>query len=166
MDTVDKSPEELVTFNRKLKKATLDVLFTLCDTFYIHCMPNPLLKISVRGLVDKEQTEGIILVFGPYSTRHLTWDEKSIQCEMQFGKWEKVNIPFECIARMFDKSGQVIMQWATLVSAEPASEEIQNDAEKQKIAEKTDTASKKKTARSRGAKNGSVIEVDFSKKKK
>jgi hypothetical protein len=164
MDTVDTSPEELVIFNRKLKKATLDVLFTLCDTFYIHCMPNPLLMIGKRGLADKEKTEGIILVFGPYSTRHLNWDEKSIQCEMQFGKWERVNIPFECIARMFDKSGQVIMQWATLISPEPASDAAKTET--QKIPEKTDASPGKSTARPRGNKNGSVIEVDFSKKKK
>ena len=164
MDTVDTSPEELVIFNRKLKKAILDVLFSNCDTFYIHCMPNPLLKIGKRGLIEKEETEGIILVFGPYSTRHLTWDEKSIQCEMQFGKWEKMIIPFECIARMFDKSGQVIMQWATLVSPEPISEEASVKTGINSSSKKEET-SKRKSTKSSKTKNSSVIEVDFSKKK-
>ena len=165
MDTVDTSPEELVIFNRKLKKAILDVLFSNCDTFYIHCMQNPLLKIGKRGLIDKEKTEGIILVFGPYSTRHLSWDEKSIICEMQFGKWEKMIIPFECIARMFDKSGQVIMQWATLVSPEPVSEGSSEKTDILSGSEKTDEAPKKKSSKSVRTKNSSVIEVDFSKKK-
>ncbi|MDH5656147.1 MAG: ClpXP protease specificity-enhancing factor SspB [Spirochaetia bacterium] len=160
MDTSDISPEELVLLNRKLKKSILDVLFSNCDTFYIHCMPNPLLQVGKRGLIDKEKTEGIILVFGPYSTRHLDWDDRSIQCEMQFGKWEYVNIPFECIARMFDKSGQVIMQWATMVSPEP----LENHrSEPQEMQSKTE--SRKKTVKKKKEKNGAVIEVDFSKKK-
>jgi hypothetical protein len=150
------SNEELVAYNRKFKKAVLDVLFSLSDTFYVHCMPNPLLQIGSRGLLDREQREGIVLVFGPYSTRNLNWDESGIQCEMQFNRWEQVRIPFECIDRMYDKGGQVNMMWATLVSSESHREEIAPPPAEGT----TEPPPPKKKDRSR------VIEVDFTKKKR
>ncbi|MCE9599098.1 MAG: hypothetical protein K8S54_14140 [Spirochaetia bacterium] len=150
------SNEELVAYNRKFKKAILDVMFSLSDTFYVHCVPNPLLHIGSRGLQDREEREGIVLVFGPYSTKNLNWDETGIHCEMQFNKWERVRIPFECIDRMFDKSGQVNMQWATLVSAESHREEqLTQNSEPGATPEPV-----KRKEKSR------VIEVDFTKKKK
>lgn len=165
MDTGDQSPEEQIAYNRKFKKSVMDVFFTVCDTFYVHCMPNPILRLGTRGLVDKEKEEGIILVFGPYSTRHLTWDENSVHCEMQFGKWEKVTIPFECIGRMFDKSGQVIMQWATLVSQEPEvdAKTIQKE-EKKKISQNESKTGDSENAKDSG--DSRVIQVDFTKRNK
>ena len=163
MTTGSGDQEEMLLYNRKVKIAVLDVLFGQCDTFYIHCMPNPSLFIGNRGLIDREKTEGIILVFGPYSTRHLSWDEKFIHCEMQFSRWERIDIPFECIARMFDKTGQFIMQWSTLTasSGQPDSPieigpaETETDATLLEKTEKTP----KKGAPSR------VIEVDFKNRK-
>jgi len=106
--------------NRRFKKAILDVLFQYCETFYIHCMPHPDLAIGRRGLLDREKTEGIVLVFGPHSTRQLSWDDRLMYCELQFNRWEPVSIPYECVARMFDKDGQVIMQWSALAPEENA----------------------------------------------
>lgn len=152
------SNEELVAYNRKFKKAVLDVMFSLSDTFYIHCMPNPLLQIGTRGLMDREQREGIVLVFGPYSTRNLNWDESGIQCEMQFNRWEHVRIPFECIDRMYDKGGQVNMMWATLVSSESHRETEKLPAPAAEGTEETPPPKKKDRSR--------VIEVDFTRKKR
>jgi len=140
----------LSDYNRRLKKAILDVMFLEVETFYIHCNPHPELLIGNRGLVDKEKEEGIILVFGPYSTRHLSWDEHAIHCDMQFNKWEHCSIPFISISRIFDKEGQVIMQWAVYehsTSAETQSSEA-------------DSALTEEEKKSR------VIEVDFTKKNK
>jgi len=158
MDNGELPPDELVEYNRKFKKAILDTLFTVCDTFYIHCMPNPLLHVGKRGLLDNEKTDGIILVFGPYSTRNLSWDERFVFCEMQFGKWETIQIPYECIARMFDKSGQVIMQWATLVAPESHRDESVSDQKPSKSKE-SGTSKEKPDGSAR------VIEIDFTKKK-
>lgn len=151
------SNEELVAYNRKFKKAVLDVMFSLSDTFYVHCMPNPLLQIGTRGLMDREQREGIVLVFGPYSTRNLNWDETGIHCEMQFNRWEHVRIPFECIDRMYDKGGQVNMMWATLVSSE-SHREAGETVEAPPATEEEKPQRKKEKSR--------VIEVDFTKKKR
>jgi hypothetical protein len=150
--------EELLIYNRKFKKAVLDAMFTVCDTFYIHCMPNPGLFMGKRGLVEKEKTEGIILVFGPYSTRHLSWDEEFIYCEMQFNQWEQVSIPYECIARMFDKNGQVIMQWATLVAPEDSADRKKKRTSLDKGEGREEKTEKREDSR--------VIKVDFGKKNK
>lgn len=164
---------------RKFKKAILDVLFLHCETFYIHCMPHESLVLGKRGLLKKEQTEGLILVFGPYSTRNLTWDDDSLQCEMQFSRWEFVQIPFDCIVRMFDKSGQVIMQWALPEAQEVSGPDLKlhvSDSDpKQDIQESTSEntprsaqKSAKRATRKKSAstKEDNVIEVDFSQKNK
>lgn len=132
---------------RQFKRATLDAMFTHCDTFYIHCQPHPELQIGRRGLVDQEKEEGIVLVFGPYSVRQLSMNDRFLLCELQFSRWESVAIPYECIVRMFDKAGQVIMQWAAPGSAESA-----------------ETPKPRGAAHERGVKRASdsrVIEVDF-----
>lgn len=144
-----------VIYNRQLKKAVLAAMFEACDTFYIHCMPHPELYIGKRGLIDKEKAEGIILVLGPYSTRDLELDEQFVLCDMQFSGWESVAIPYECIVRMFDKSGAVIMQWSTPYSTDLQNDEIASRPEKQK-SEPSRTNDKEDT----------VIKVDFSKKKR
>ena len=168
MDSGDTDDSDLLEYNRKLKKAVLDVLFSQCDTFYVHCMPNARLLIGKRGLVEKEKTDGIILVFGPYSTRSLSWNETSIQCEMQFGRWEPVLIPFECIGRTFDKSGQVLMQWATIEAPEeePKIQEAANEKNESDI--KTVAPKKRKKNEEEDEVKGEsrVIEVDFTNKKK
>ena len=146
-DEKNGSTEELVRKNRLFKKEILDVVFNMCDTFYVHCMPNPLLRIGKRGLTEKEKEQGVVLVFGPYSTRHLNWDDDCIFCEMRFERWEPTTIPFECIARVYDKEGHVVMQWAALVAAE--------EPEKK--------PKPKPKAKKEGDSN--VIEVDFTRKR-
>jgi hypothetical protein len=156
---------ELIEFNRKFKKAILDVLFSICETFYIHCMPHPGLSIGRRGLVDREKDEGIILVFGPYSTRGLSWDEENIYCEMQFNSWERLVIPYVCIARMFDKTGQVLMHWNIFDSKLPELSDPQSvDAKPERSLRKKKIAEKKSSEP--GSETEKVIEVDFSRKKK
>ena len=159
MDQGVTSDEEQLRYNRRLKKAILDVMFRDVETFYVHCMPNALLEIGSRGLVEKESKEGIILVFGPYSTRHLSWDDNLIYCDMQFGRWEQVAIPYECIARIFDKSGQVIMQWAVLTAPEgEQSSEPRPPAPEKSAPERAPGVVPVEEHR--------VIQVDFTKKKK
>ncbi len=162
MSSSDSNSGDILAYNRKFKKSVLDMMFTICDTFYIHCIPDPSLFMGTRGLIDREKTDGIILVFGPYSTRHLTWDEQFIHCEMQFNRWEKVSIPFECIARMFDKSGQVIMQWQTMSAPIPSPAGQKSEPNGDLI--KTVPPAEKKDGPEKS--NSRVIEVDFSKKKK
>ena len=179
---------------RKFKKGILDVLFIHCETFYIHCMPHEHLVLGKRGLLKKEQTEGLILVFGPYSTRKLTWDDDSLECEMQFSRWEYVRIPFDCIVRMFDKSGQVIMQWAMPELEEVTGPDLKlhvtdSDSQEEVSGEKSNSqevessgspetnkgtskksgakrATKKSAKKSRKSADDNVIEVDFTRKKK
>ncbi|MBX7057960.1 MAG: stringent starvation protein B [Leptospirales bacterium] len=138
---------------RQFKRATLDVMFQHCDTFYIHCQPHPDLQIGQRGLVQQEKEEGIILVFGPHSVRHLALNDRFLLCELQFSRWESVAIPFECILRMFDKGGRVMVQWA----APAASEE--------------DSATRSAPAAAedrliRRSEDSRVIEVDFRRSRK
>lgn len=185
---------ELIEYNRRLKRAILDVMFRETETFYIHSLPHPRLVIGRRGLVEREKTEGIILVFGPYSVRRLEWDEQAVRADLQFGsRWEHVVIPYECIVRIFDKSGQVIMQWATMavreVEQQPPGEkgEPKTDIDKPrkgtgrtgKATGRTGRKGAGSTARDRGSAGGRstegktkrqkketsrVIEVDFSRK--
>lgn len=186
MEGGNQNEEELLEHNRKLKKAVLDVMFQHCDTFYIHCMPDPELQIGTRGLVERENEEGIVLVFGPYSTRHLAWDERYLFCELQFTRWEQVRIPYECVGRVFDKGGQVIMQWATMTaerlrlaesSESPggaaARESVDSDPDPAHRSEKADDLAKGRPGGA-GGKSGKrdeneesrVIEVDFRNRRK
>jgi len=194
MNNGDEGSQDLLEYNRRCKQAVLDVLFREAETFYVHCMPNPLLSIGRRGLQDKEKAEGILLVFGPYSTRHLSWDDRFIYCDMQFGQWEHVSIPYECIIRMFDKAGHVMMQWVTMVDPEtqkPARPELTlteggagRSAEREsapgrsavrdnaldRSAERENAAGEtNESCETREEENGTgesrVIEVDFTKKK-
>ncbi len=103
-----------ILLNRSLKKSVLELLFKKCHTFFIHCISHPNLKIGTKGLESpKEKKDGIVLVFGPHSMRHLSMDDTYLHCELQFNRWESLQIPYECIVRMFDKTNQVFMQWAT-----------------------------------------------------
>ncbi|MCB1173409.1 MAG: stringent starvation protein B [Leptospiraceae bacterium] len=104
--------------HRAFKKDLLDVIFSHFETFYLHCMPHPNLVLGKRGLLEKEKSEGIILVFGPHSNRNLGWDEHFLYCELQFQRWETVQIPYESIARIFDKEGQIIIHSATMAEPE------------------------------------------------
>lgn len=112
------TPED-IAYNRRLKKAMVESLFEVCETFYVHCLPHPELYLGARGLVDNEKEEGIVLVFGPYSARRLSWDEKAIDCDMHFARWEPVHIPWECVHRVFDKPGQFLLQCMTMHLPEP-----------------------------------------------
>ena len=153
--------QKMVQYNRKLKKQFLDIMFRESEAFFIHCAPHPELNIGRRGLLDKEKTEGIVLVFGEYSSRNLSWDDNFLYCELQFQKrWEFISIPYECILKIFDKEAQFLIQCAVyeskknggeLKSAEPKEEKEIVDKEKRTVlAEEVDSK---------------IIEVDFSKKK-
>lgn len=149
---------ETLKLHRAFKKDILDVVFNHCDTFYIHCMPHPDLVIGQRGLKDKETEEGIIFVFGPHSNRNLSWDERYIFCDLQFSTWEAVSIPYECIVRVFDKSGQVIMQWATLHGPENEMSDPVSPVD-------TNEKNKELDLVQEGDPDSRVIEVDFRKGK-
>ncbi|MCR9144159.1 MAG: ClpXP protease specificity-enhancing factor SspB [bacterium] len=177
MEGGNQNEEELLNHNRKLKKAVLDVMFQHCDTFYIHCMPDPELQIGTRGLVERETEEGIVLVFGPYSTRHLSWDDQFLFCELQFSRWEQVRIPYECVGRVFDKGGQVIMQWATMTAerlklAKTEDESGPRSASKKVAPRSSEKQSAKSDKSATQAKSGKkadesrVIEVDFRNRRK
>lgn len=177
MEGGNQNEEELLNHNRKLKKSVLDVMFQHCDTFYIHCMPDPELQIGTRGLVERESEEGIVLVFGPYSTRHLSWDDNYLFCELQFSRWEQVRIPYECVGRVFDKGGQVIMQWATMTAERIRLAESEAGAEttpKKTVhaADKSIGKAQKSTESAKTEKSGKkadesrVIEVDFRNRRK
>lgn len=131
--------EELV-YNKKLKKSIFEVLLENTDTFYIHCLDHPNLKIGERGLTNLEKKEGIVFVIGPYSYKNMSWDEDYISCEMNFAKWEVVVIPYESIFRFFDKAGHCIIQFLVI--------------ERQEKEELTKTEEDK------------VIKIDFTKKHK
>lgn len=179
------TPED-IAYNRRLKKALVESLFEVCETFYLHCLPHPELFLGARGLVDNEKEEGIVLVFGPYSARRLSWDEKSIDCDMHFARWEPVHIPWECVHRVFDKPGQFLLQCVTMHLPEP----VLRDARKLDAEEGQDgsapstvtpaipsitpsgpsTAPASLSSASGGPSDASpdekVIEVDFTKRKK
>ena len=106
--------DENLAYNRTIKKSILSQLFTLSSVFYVHCMNHPELILGRRKLSSQEQEEGIVLVFGPYSSRNLNWNDTSIVCELQFQYWENIIIPYESIARIFDKEGQVMMNLAAV----------------------------------------------------
>ncbi|MEQ9367188.1 MAG: hypothetical protein RIF32_23345 [Leptospirales bacterium] len=177
MEGGNQNEEELLNHNRKLKKSVLDVMFQHCDTFYIHCMPDPELQIGTRGLVERETEEGIVLVFGPYSTRHLSWDDQFLFCELQFSRWEQVRIPYECVGRVFDKGGQVIMQWATMTAERIKLSNAQQESGPRPTGksasrgggEKQSGKSQKAGVSEKPAKKGDesrVIEVDFRNRRK
>ena len=169
MEGGNQNDAELLNHNRRLKKAVLDVMFQQCDTFYIHCMPDPELQIGTRGLEDREKEEGIVLVFGPYSTRHLSWDDRFLFCELQFSRWEQVRIPYECIGRVFDKGGQVIMQWATMTAERTRLDEVSGTGPKNAGSEKKSLKKEKRPAgeeSSKKAEDSRVIEVDFRNRRK
>jgi hypothetical protein len=143
---------EDLKYNKAIKKSFFEVLLEQVETFYLHCVNHSKLSIGTRGLLEKEQKEGIILVFGPYSYRKLDWDEDGIYCEMNFGKWENIYIPYECIFRVFDKAGHFMMQFLTM--------EI--EYEKTEV----DQRSKLNTSEELDSEQTNVIQIDFSKKNK
>ena len=158
--------------NRSLKKGILEVLFAQCQTVYVHCVPHPALEIGKRGLTQKEEEEGILLVFGPHSMRNLELNEKYIRCALQFKTWEAVQIPIESISRIFDKGSQVSMDWFYMpplyMRKDPNSrdsdlhERLTGQKERQTFPL---VKGKKSAARSKAKKkkktSGRVIQVDF-----
>ncbi len=155
---MDPPTPELMEYNKELKKSILDDLFRKTTSFFIHCTPHPDLVLGSRGLINNEKTEGIVLIFGPYSTRNLTWDDDSIYCEMQFGtQWQQVVIPYLCISRMYDKDGQFLMHW-TAYNANPA------DTSK-KFGGPERTSRSEKLIKKKSSESN-VISVDFGARKK
>ena len=109
-----------------------------------------------------------MLIFGPHSLRHLFLDDEYIHCELQFDRWESLQIPYECIARMFDKGNQFYMQWTTY----SPEDDLRSPAARPRIAiapkNPSPTQKKKKTktaltsAKSKAKKSSSrIIEVNF-----
>jgi hypothetical protein len=147
---------EDLKYNRSFKKAIFEVLLEQTETFYLHCLNHSELKIGTRGLLEKEKVDGIILVFGPYSYRKLSWDERGIYCEMNFGKWEDVFIPFECIFRAFDKAGHFIMQFITM--------EVKEEKKENSFQQEDLNVDHKKNPTKEQQNN--VIKIDFKKHKK
>jgi len=141
---------EMAEYSKLLKRSVLDTLLTKTTSFFIHCTPHTDLLLGQRGLINNEKSDGIVLIFGPYSTRNLQWDENAIFCEMQFGsQWQHVYIPYHCISRMYDKEGQFLMHWtAYSISA----------------LEEAEPAPKKERSQKSGDSN--VITVDFASRKK
>jgi hypothetical protein len=149
MNTEPPTPE-LADYSKMLKRSILDTLFTKTTSFFIHCAPHPDLLLGQRGLINSEKTDGIVLIFGPYSTRNLQWDENAIFCEMQFGsQWQHVYIPYHCVSRMYDKDGQFLMHWTAYT-----------------ISESEDSEVTEKPQKSQKSPDSNVITIDFSSKKK
>ncbi len=148
-----KFTEEDLNYNKILKKSLFEVILEKTDTFYVHCMNHRRLSIGSRGLLENEKKEGIILVFGPYSYRNLDWDENAIYCEMNFGKWESIVIPFECIFRIFDKAGHFIMQFLNM----------ELDSYEKKLQKESLNSDSLKTKENS---DDNIIKIDFSKKKR
>ncbi len=147
---MDKSfTKEDLLYNKIFKSTLIKVLLEQTETFYLHCANHSQLQIGTRGLLEKEKQEGIILVFGPYSFKNLDYDDDGIYCEMNFGKWEKVYIPYECIFRAFDKAGHFLMQFLTM--------ELEPEKEPEK---------KQNISKNEELKHDNVISIDFNKKKK
>lgn len=163
------TPEDLA-YNRRLKKAVVESLFEVCETFYLHCLPHPTLYLGARGLIDKEKEEGIVLVFGPYSARRLSWDEKGIDCDMHFARWEPVHIPWESVHRVFDKPGQFLMQCMTMNLPEPALRDARKIDEEPAASsaplEPTGISSPEAASEPEDSPDDKIIEVDFTKRKK
>lgn len=152
---------EDLKYNRSVKKAFFEVLLEHTETFYIHCLNHTKLFIGTRGLLDREKKDGIILVFGPYSYRKLDWNEEGIFCEMNFGKWESVYIPYECIFRVFDKAGHFMMQFVTMELLEEKKEEKEEKVNQEELSfDIPDKEKKRKDS------DNNVIKIDFSKKQK
>lgn len=153
--------QKMVQYNCRLKKQFLDIMFRESEAFFIHCAPHPGLKIGRRGLLDKEKTEGIVLVFGEYSSRNLSWDDNFLYCELQFQKqWEFISIPYESILKIFDKEAQFLIQCAVYESKE-SSEGVKSTGTKSE----KEAADKEKRATATEETDSKIIEVDFSKKK-
>ncbi|MBW7857035.1 MAG: stringent starvation protein B [Leptonema sp. (in: Bacteria)] len=176
-------PEDL-EYNRRIKRALFESLFEVCETFYVQVMPHSELVIGMRGLVGKEKEEGIVMVFGPYSARRLSWDEWGVSCDMHFNGWEIVHIPWESITRIFDKEGQffiqaVFMEKPTLQDATNQSQEKSGDSKSKTVKKKQtnkaiDTENKQEASTLMKEATGSkaneitekVIEVDFTNRRK
>ena len=162
----DKITPEDVAYNRRVKRVVVESLLEVCETFYLHCMPHPDLFLGNRGLIDQESKEGVVLVFGPYSARRLNWDDRGIDCDMHFSRWEPVHIPWECVHRAFDKAGQFLMQWVVIDQSEPILRDASKIIEEQ-APPQTDKKEKSQAVADASAEPPvKVIKVDFAKRKK
>jgi stringent starvation protein B len=141
---------EMIEYSKMLKRSILDTLFTKTTSFFIHCSPHSDLLLGQRGLINNEKTDGIVLIFGPYSTRNLQWDENAVFCEMQFGsQWQHVYIPYHCISRMYDKDGQFLMHWTAY-----------------NISERKEAEAPVKSEKIHKVSESNVITVDFASRKR
>ncbi|MCB4204993.1 ClpXP protease specificity-enhancing factor SspB [Deferribacterales bacterium Es71-Z0220] len=89
--------------NTSTKLNILKEILYSSEKVYLHIMVHPELFIGKRGLIGKENEEGIVLVFGPQSYKNLEFEEDVIYVEMRFaGKWESLVIPVSAITTVFD----------------------------------------------------------------
>ncbi len=85
------------------KKNIILETFKHYEKIYMHIAPLPDVVIGSRGFVDKEKTDGIILVFGKESYKDFEWDDNKIYVSMRFsGKWESLEIPLNAVQAIFN----------------------------------------------------------------
>ena len=84
---------------KKIISATLDER----EKIYIHALPNKDLVIGRRGLINHEQTEGILLSISAASATDLVLEETLLYVKLRFsGKWEDVFVPYDSIRMILD----------------------------------------------------------------
>ncbi len=150
-----------------LKKEIIKLMFGYADTFFLQCMPDPKFYLGMRGLQGDEQKYGIILVFGAKSYRNLNLTDEGISCQLQFQKWEVIFIPYRTISRIFDKGGEMMMQWSITTRTDRKTIETQigkllgPEKQKKSLRQTPREDFLKKTA----GKISNLIKVDFRKRK-
>ncbi|UOD34676.1 hypothetical protein DSN97_11105 [Deferribacteraceae bacterium V6Fe1] len=89
--------------NTSTKLNILKEVLTSVEKVYLHIMAHPDLFIGKRGLIGKENEEGIVLVFGHQSYKNLEYEDNFIYVDMRFsGKWESLAIPVSAVTTVFD----------------------------------------------------------------
>jgi hypothetical protein len=161
-----KNTAEELAYNRRVKKLVVEALFEACETFYLQCVSHPDLNLGGRGLTEREEQEGIVLVFGPYSTRRLRWDDLGIDCDMHFTRWESVHIPWECVKSAVDKAGHLLIQWLPMTVREPNLRDAAKVEQEEPSAAPEFQAGEKSDLPTPGREPEKIIEIDFTKRKK
>lgn len=130
------------------RKDILNTVFNNYDKFYMHVAPLSDVHIGMRGFVDQENEQGIVLVFGKESYKDFEWDDKYIYVDMRFaGAWEHLMIPLNGIQAIFDDpvNPEFVFNFKVLETSE--------------LNQINKTEKKPQTVR-----QGNVISLDFGKK--
>ena len=84
-------------------KNIIDSCLDQFGKMYVHARPEANLFIGRRGLIGKEQVEGIILTFSKSSCKNLEIAHEGIYGELKFaGVWENVFVPMDSIDAIID----------------------------------------------------------------